>query len=128
MDTGKDIVQGALSHYSGRPGPPAAGRPKARGVPDYAGLKIFGWLHIIFGFIWFLVGLVLIVIVLVGALVAGTKAAREAPSLGGEILGSGGVLSIVIAVAAFLGGIAEIGFGQLLLAIRDMARNSFWLR
>jgi len=34
----------------------------------------------------------------------------------------------VIAVAAFLGGIAEIGFGQLLLAIRDMARNSFWLR
>lgn len=128
MSAGKNIVQTAMSHYGGRPAPPAAGRPKGRGAPEYAGLKVLGWLHIISGFICFGIGFLWIIAILLAALIGGIGAAREDPSIGGGVIALGEIVSVVVAVAIFLGGIGQIGFGQLLLAVRDMARNSFWLR
>ena len=129
MTSGKDIVNAAMSHYGGPAERPTPATPRRRSeVPGYAGLKILGWLQIILGFILLAVGTISILAVLVGSLVGEVAAAREGARTGGAGFLLGGGLSAGIAIVVFIAGITQIGYGQLLLAIRDMAQNSFWLR
>jgi hypothetical protein len=97
-------------------------------VPDYTGLKIVGWLCIVVGFVCFLLGATWILVVMTLAVIGGGAAARDEPAAAGALVMFSGLYSLVTAMAVFLVGIVQVAFGQLLLAIRDMARNSFWLR
>jgi len=123
MGTGREAINSAMSHHPGRPELRRAPVRALVSVPSYTGLKIVGWLLIIDGFLWFIMGAIWIVAVLLLA-VLGEAGAHEPRAAGALLVGG---YSILMAVVVFLIGISQIGFGQLLLAIRDMAINSFYL-
>ena len=98
--------------------------PKRLYIPNYGGVKFLGTLYTILGWITCAVGVIVFLVMAIGSLGAGIKA----DSSGGAILAAGGMMGLLLGAAIVLAGLMQVGFGQLFYCIRDMARNSFYLR
>jgi len=125
MASGKDFVSQAVSHYGGQ----SVAEPKPQGrrmtIPNYTGLKIAGWLLIILGFIILILGFFMVVACILTTILATSQPIGDHLAVRGGVLAFGFGWSVLLGVGVFITGIWEIGMGQLLLAVRDMARNSF---
>jgi hypothetical protein len=112
----------------------AAAAPRRRlpavPVPTYAAVGIIGWLMIVLGALTILGGIALAVLAVAG----GAMADSQPPPPGMFRSSSPSVLPLILAsslpmlAVAIVSGIMQIGVGQLLLCIRDMAINSFYVR
>jgi hypothetical protein len=129
VSTGRDIINSAASHYGEARSPRASGGRPGNDIPHYGGLLFLGWLYVVLGFICFAVGGIAAGVMLIGSIAGGFQATRSGmPPEARDLVVIGGFGSFVVAGMVFICGMIQIGFGQLMFAIRDMAQNSFWLR
>lgn len=89
-------------------------------LPAYIGLAFVGWLLRIAGWLGVAVGVVVLVVSLVGT----AELQREYSEKHFQELHFS-VFGIIPAITGVVWGLCVIGFGELFLAIRDIARNSF---
>lgn len=91
---------------------------KSNQIPSYFGVSLIGTCFVIFGVLTTILGGIGIVLSIMGT-------NNQSPErVSGSAVGLGAFTFGLI----ILGGLFQIGFGQLFYCIRDMARNTFYLR
>jgi hypothetical protein len=119
---------GAMSHSGGKPDP---GRrttsPSGSSVPSYTGLGTVGRVYTIAGQVCFALGAICILVALFSSIRYAAPYVRGGGiEMAWTMFLSRAKESLLIGVAALLIGMALVAGGQVLLAFRDIARNSFW--
>jgi len=97
---------------------PASPRVHAVEPPSYGGVTFIGSLFCVLGALRWGVGAIVLLVLVAAAVKSGDA----------WVAFAAGTTGLVIGVLLLVAGFVLVGLGQVFFCVRDLARNSFWLR